>query len=1010
MNVKIEDILFYGGMIGLVCLIFLSIICILIFKLKKGILNTQLKKDYVECSRVEFPKILQEHIDKIEYIEPKYNMISKINSGGSANIYRAFSKSLKKDVVLKIYHFNIVNELKLRRREVDILKNLRHSYIVQVYDFFEDEEKGIAYTVMDYIEGQSFEELLRCNRKFSQSQVIKWTKQLLEAISYLYNSSTNEEEKYIHGDIKPANIMCTTNQDICLIDFNISVISKEKETIGYSIGYSAPEYYGIDFSTLDDTNLFDMHSDIYSIGATMFHLLSGKRPIDSFEHLRLLSVEKMKQEIPKLSEEDFKKQLYNIESTLSKKMVNKQIIEIILKAMNPNPNLRYQKAEEMLNALNDLKKNDSRTRKLKRNGVGTAIILFLFLCTGIMSVFVGLKRMEVIERWLKVAEYSQTALAEGDSITALNHVMEAFPVNKTIFTPAYIPEAQKALTNILGVYDLGDGFKKYKVVELPSNPLYMILSPNGKIAACVCSGFVVVFDTETATVIATLQANKSALSEIEYLDNNTIIYAGVDGIEVYDILKDIVVWTGELCTAISISQDRETVAAIYKNQDFATVYDTVTGSIIKKIEFDGKYQNVTVNDSFANPKDNLFEINEDGSLLVVSFSDGSLEVYDLHTGDVMQIQNDTDTSKYTHFEGGFYKQYLAFSMTNEEESILGIIDTVKKVETVSYSGNAYIGVNTDENGVYVQQDNCLVKMHPVTGEQTPLVTTSKDILDFAISDTHTLVTAEESIMFFDSNANLTSSFEKETGDFLQIANGIALIGTMNTSKIKIMKYENHSEKEVFTYNSLYEHDEARISADRKTVMLFTYKQFHLYKITGELIKEVTIPNARQVYDQQFIRRDGESYLEVTYNDGTRLTYSAKDGNLISKEKVKQPDLSLYEEFYTDFFRIESPLHGSSKVYDINTSKLLYDLNEDGYLAYVTQVGDYIITQYITTDDEYYGVLLNNRCETLAYLPYLSDIFDGELYFDYPTGNMRKSRIYNVNELIKMGQKELIRHY
>ena len=141
-----------------------------------------------------------------------------------------------------------------------------------------------------------------------------------------------------------------------------------------------------------------------------------------------------------------------------------------------------------------------------------------------------------------------------------------------------------------------------------------------------------------------------------------------------------------------------------------------------------------------------------------------------------------------------------------------------------------------------------------------------------------------------------------------------------------------------------------------------------------------------------------------------MIYSAKDGNLISKEKVEQPDLSLYEEFYTDFFRIESPLHGSPKVYDIRTNKLLYDLNENGYLAYVTQVGDYIITQYITTDDEYYGVLLNNRCETLAYLPYLSDIFDGELYFDYPTGNMRKSGIYNVNELIKMGQKELIRQY
>ena len=128
--------------------------------------------------------------------------------------------------------------------------------------------------------------------------------------------------------------------------------------------------------------------------------------------------------------------------------------------------------------------------------------------------------------------------------------------------------------------------------------------------------------------------------------------------------------------------------------------------------------------------------------------------------------------------------------------------------------------------------------------------------------------------------------------------------------------------------------------------------------------------------------------------------------LFQKKKIDKPDLSLYEEFYTDSFRIKSPLHGSPTIHDKKTDKLICELNEDGYLTYITQVGDYIVAQYVTVDSYYYGVLLNDKCERLAYLPYLSDVMNNELYFDYPTGNMRKSRIYNINELIKMAKNEL----
>lgn len=941
-------------------------------------------------------------------IASTYELIEKIGSGGGGNVYLANHRRLGKKVVLKADKRKITARPDLLRREVDILKELSHSYIPQVYDFFIEDET--VYTVMDYIEGESLDKPLKRGERFPQAQVIKWAKQLLEALCYLHSPTHGDPPKgYVHSDIKPANIMRTPYNDICLIDFNIALALGEENVVGCSAGYASPEHYGLDYSSfgsttatiedetvtlLDETQTLtlsnarsassvkkivpDVRSDIYSVGATLYHLLSGQRPA------------KNAMEVAPLSDKEF----------------SPQFVNIISKAMNPNPDLRYQTADEMLEELSHLRENDPRTKRLKKSNLIACIAISVLFLIGALTTFVGLKRMQVVESWLKLSEYSQTALDDGDSVTALNYALQALPTNKSLLRPSYIPEAQSALTEALGVYDLSDGFKKYKIAELSSNPLYMVIAPNGRTAASVYSGFVAVFDTDSANILVTLPANKSALSEVEYLNDNVIIYAGADGIKAYDIFKNVELWSGKPSTAISISQDRKNIASVYKDEHFATIYDAETGKTKKEINFGNRGQSVTVNDSFANPNDNLFEINSDGSLLAVSFADGSLEVFDLTDSD-NGIELFDNTSGYTHFEGGFFEKYLAFSATNPSSSVFAVIDTVAKEQTGGFDSTGYFGVNVDESGIYVLRDNLLVKIHPVTGEQTPLVTTSEKILHYATDNMQTMVVSNESVMFFDSNSKLITRIEeKDIGDFLCISNGIALIGSMNTPKIKIMKYENHPESEVFTYDHTYRHDEARISVDGKNVMLFSYKQFRVYDINGSLIKEVDLPNADQIYDQQFIREDNESHLEVTYNDGTLLIYNARDGNLVSEEKIDKPDLSLYEEFYTDSFIIKSPLHGSPTIHDKKTDKLICELNEDGYLTYITQVGDYIVAQYVTADSYYYGVLLNDKCERLAYLPYLSDVMNNELYFDYPTGNMRKSRIYKINELIKMAQNEL----
>lgn len=946
-----------------------------------------------------------------DVIASTYEIIEKIGAGGGGNVFLANHLRLGKKVVLKADKRKITTRPDLLRREVDILKDLSHSYIPQVYDFFIEGET--VYTVMDFIEGESLDKPLKRGERFSQPQVIQWATQLLEALCYLHSPTHGSPPRgFVHSDIKPANMMRTPYNDICLIDFNIALALGEENVVGCSAGYASPEHYGLDFSsvsgtataddsteTLDEntatvtlsgieqdsssttkkkTILPDVRSDIYSVGATLYHLLSGKRPA------------KDAKEVIPLSTSEF----------------SPQIVAIISKAMNPNPDLRFQTADEMLDAFLHLRENDPRAKRFKRNRVIASILICFLFLFGASTTFVGLKRVQITESWLKLAEYSQNALAKGDTAAAIDYALQALPQKTNLFTPGYIAEAQKALTDALGVYDLSDGFKTHETVELPSAPLYMGISPDGKTAACVYAYSVAVFDTDTSEIIATLPATRSALAEVKYLDNNIIIYAGDTGITAYSIESRSELWHGNPATGIAISGDRTSVVGVYKNDEFATVYDTGTGQIRNTVDFEGKHQHVTVNDSFANPNNNLLALNDNGTLLGVSFDDGSLQIFNLEDSSDDIIIYD-ETSGYTHFEGGFYQQYFAFSSSNSNESVFAVIDTVEKVQTGGFESDKAFSVETDKDGVYVQTENLLVKIHPVTGEQTPLITTAENVLRFSRSNTHTIVTYKGGYMFFDKNAVLTSSHENEfSSDFVQIAEGTVLIGSMDSPVIRIMKYENHPDTEFFTYDTSYPHDEARMSDDGSTVMLFSYKQFRIYSINGDIIKEVSIPDAEQVYDQQYIRDDNGSRLEVIYNNGRVLIYNARDGNLITEEMRNKPDPTLYEEFFTDTLRIESPLHGTPAAYDIKSGKLVRELSEDAYLTYVTQSGEYIVTQYVTGEGFCYGLLLNSKCETIAYLPYLSDIYGEVLLFDYPTGNLRQSRIFNINELISLAETEV----
>lgn len=938
-----------------------------------------------------------------EIIASTFEVINKIGSGGGGVVYLANHLRLNKQVVLKADRRKISTPPELLRREVDVLKDLSHPYIPQVYDFFAEGE--VVYTVMDYVDGESLDRPLKRGERFSQPQVIQWAIQLLQALEYLHSPTHGTPPRgYVHSDVKPANLMRRANGDICLIDFNISLALGEDSVIGASAGYASPEHYGLDYSfsgdtatmkqdtqTMDDRTATmtmpgirrkirpDVRSDIYSTGATLYHLLSGRRPA------------KDALEVAPLSEME----------------VSPQIARMIAKAMAPNPQDRYQTASEMLWDLEHLRENDIRTIRHKRRVKTTVAALAVMFLLGGLLTFTGLKQMEraqaagkaaaeMAEQALSAVSGSESAYRNGDIPGAIRLAMDAL----TLESSPYEAPAQKALTDALGVYDLSDGFRPARTLLLPSAPLKAVLSPEGSRAAAMVSGKLLVFDTASGEKLAELPAEASALSEAVFAGEDRILYAGEGALRAYDLAAGRELWSGKAATGIALSADGSTAAAVYKDENMAAVYDAATGEVRQAVTFGERRQSVIANDVFADPEDGLFALSGTGRWLAVSFSDGSLEIFDLQdsAGDLSIF----DAAEYTHFEGGFYGPYLAFSAAGPEESVFAVIDAEAQVQTGGFASANPFRVQADEDGILVATENILVRLDPETGEQEELAYTEGDITGFAHHGGYTLTALSDSFGFYDEAAALV---EQRDGlcDFTAIAGETALTADRNTPCLRILQMERHPEAQIFAYDRSYVHDEARISREGN-VLLYRYDGFRLYAPDGGILKEEALPDPEQVYDQQFRREAGGEYLEVIYNNGTSLCYSATDGRLQEERTGTPPDGSLDEEFITDRLRITAPLHGTPKVYDLESGALVRTLEEDDYLAYAAQVDGGIMTEYITARGERYGLLLNEDCETLARLPGLCDVTeDGTLVFDDNRGNLRESRIYSLQELMAFAE-------
>lgn len=204
----------------------------------------------------------------------RYRIDAMLGQGGMSAVYKATDPNLKRVVAIKLIHSHLSTDPSFVMRfesEAAAVASLRHPNIVQVFDFNND--TGVYYMVLEFIPGETLQDrmkrLAENKRQLSVEDALKFTMNIADAVGYAH------QRGMVHRDIKPANIMLDVQGQAILMDFGIvKILGGDSHTsTGAVVGtarYMSPE--------IIRGEVADHRSDIYSLGVTLYEMLSGRPP------------------------------------------------------------------------------------------------------------------------------------------------------------------------------------------------------------------------------------------------------------------------------------------------------------------------------------------------------------------------------------------------------------------------------------------------------------------------------------------------------------------------------------------------------------------------------------------------------------------------------------------------------------------------------------------------------------------------------------------------------------
>ena len=285
-------------------------------------------------------------------VDGKYKILNKVGQGGMSVVYLAMNEKANKQWAVKEVRKDGIKDFEVVKQglvaETDILKKLSHPHLPSIVDVIDTDDSFII--IMDYIQGNSLNKALEEFGAQPQDYVIDWAKQLCDVLGYLHSRTP----AIIYRDMKPANVMLKPDGNVTLIDFGTAREFKEKNladtTCLGTVGYAAPEQFGGMGQT-------DARTDIYCLGATLYHLVTGMNPCEPPYEI---------------------KPIREINPSLSSGLER-----IILKCTQRDPNDRYQSTAELMYALEHYEEIDDIYRKKQKRKLGT------FITTTVLTVAFG---------------------------------------------------------------------------------------------------------------------------------------------------------------------------------------------------------------------------------------------------------------------------------------------------------------------------------------------------------------------------------------------------------------------------------------------------------------------------------------------------------------------------------------------------------------------------------------------------------------------------------------------
>ena len=278
-----------------------------------------------------------------DVLQDRYRVVQRLGSGGMGAVYEAVDERLDATVALK-ETFSLDSRLRRQfEQEARLLAGLHHPALPRVSDYFTEGDR--AFLVMQFISGADLAEIIATQPgPFPRNQVIAWADQLLDALVYLHT----RDRQIIHRDIKPHNLKVTGNGQIALLDFglakaesaDLSAATSSTSIFGYTRRYSPLEQ-------IQDQGT-SPRSDIYALGATLYHLLTGVKPPDALARASALA--KSKTELLKPAHEVHP-------------AVGPEIAAILGRAMALEPEGRFQSASDFREALRRVGRKENGARK-----------------------------------------------------------------------------------------------------------------------------------------------------------------------------------------------------------------------------------------------------------------------------------------------------------------------------------------------------------------------------------------------------------------------------------------------------------------------------------------------------------------------------------------------------------------------------------------------------------------------------------------------------------------------